>query len=187
MADWPSIVSPAPRTISTISKESLGLASSFRGAGTSVTVASSRGWPAANLALYFPVILTTTFTAKKLVRANGSTLTGNVDVGIYAADGTRLVSAGSTAISGSSMPQEWDITDLVMAPGLYYLAASASATTAHIWGTVFEGGAAYKGAQAFAVRQEAAAHPLPATATMTAIATANANQIFYFGAVGGPV
>jgi hypothetical protein len=53
---------------------------------------------------------------------NGATASGNMDVGIYDYAGTRLVSSGSTAQSGTSAFQDFDITDTLLGPGIFYLA-----------------------------------------------------------------
>lgn len=123
---------------------------------------ASAVWPAANRAIYIPFELDRAMLVTQMYCQNGATTAGNVDVGIYAGDGTRRVSSGSTAQSGTNAVQTFDITDTWLGPGVYYMALasdSGSATffrLAHgapndwlVWGGL----------------QQAAAFPLPATAT----------------------
>jgi hypothetical protein len=105
-----------------------------------------------------------------LYHYNGATAANNIDVGIYDAAGTRLVSAGSTAQAGTSDLQLFDVTDTLLGPGLFYFAVSFDGTT----GTVFRHVVSQNFGQALGVcQQTASAHPLPATATFAA----NAFQI----------
>ncbi len=92
-------------------------------------------WTTANAAVYTPIRIHTTITVRKLYHKNGATVgTDNVDVGLYDVDSdglprTRLTSSGPTATSGANVWQEFDVTDVTIQPGLYYLAASMSGTT----------------------------------------------------------
>ena len=52
----------------------------------------------------------------------------NIDVGIYSADGTRIVSAGSTAQSGTEIAQNFAIADTLIGPGDFYLAMVMNGT-----------------------------------------------------------
>jgi hypothetical protein len=89
---------------------------------------SSAAWPTANLAIYVPVRIPTACVVKKLALANGASVTGNFDIGIYSPAGARLVSAGSTAQSGATTEQVVDVTDTLLLAGLYYFAACHSST-----------------------------------------------------------
>lgn len=86
-------------------------------------------WPSANLAIYIPVIVYQRVVITKLSVSNGSTASGNFDVGVYTAAGTLAVSKGSTAQTGTSTEQFVDVTDTQIGPGLYYLAAAMDGTT----------------------------------------------------------
>lgn len=148
--------------ISTYSRESLGVALK----GLSVTVSASAVWPASNLAVFVPFTVYETITVVKLSILNGSAVSGNVDVGIYDAGGARLVSSGSTAQSGASAIQTFDITDTVLSPGLYYLALAIDNTTA----TIENVSVTAIDVEALGVFQQASAFPLPSSATPAAFA-----------------
>src|SRR5574343_386960 len=64
---------------------------------------ASATWSSANRALYSPFRLGCTINVTDMFVANGSTASGNLDLGIYDERGTRLVSSGSTAQSGTSV------------------------------------------------------------------------------------
>ena len=88
----------------------------------------------ANLACYVPFSLVEKRTALKMWVYNGSTASGNIDVGIYRADGTKLVTMGPTAQSGTSDLQVLDITDTDLPPGeQLYMAFAASAGTTTVF------------------------------------------------------
>lgn len=95
----------------------------------------------------------------------------NVDCGIYAAGadggGRRLVSSGSTAQGTSSVIQTVDITDFLLAPGLYYLALAVSANNTGI----FRINPSANACRAIGMAQQASAFPLPTTATFAAVAS----------------
>lgn len=148
--------------LSTYSRESLGFQLSAMSLSTSVSAA----WPSSNLAIYIPFTVYETITITKLSILNGSAVSGNFDIGIYDAGGARLVSSGSTAQSGTSAIQTVDITDKVLAPGLYYLALAFDNTT----GTIENVGVTAIDAEALGVTQQASAFPLPSTATFAAFA-----------------
>lgn len=86
-------------------------------------------WNTANTAQYIPILVPEFCTVYQL----GTEVTaqaGNLDLGIYTEDGTRLVSAGSTAVGGVGI-QAVNVTDTNLSPALYYLAMNCSdATTA---------------------------------------------------------
>ena len=134
--------------------------------GITVTTSSSLTstvWPAANLAIYAPVVIDEDTKVTQLWTVNGAAVAGNVDIGLYSVDGVRLASAGSTAQSGVNLMQKFDITDLYLGPGTYYLAVSlsdaATATlggqtqTTAVWGKIV------------GLAEETSALPLPAVAT----------------------
>jgi hypothetical protein len=126
-------------------------------------------WPSANRALYIPFQLHTTETIVKAFVGNGGTASGNFDVGIYnAVTNARLVSSGSTAMSGTTTLQIVDIADTTLTPGYYYMALAVDNTTAQF--TRITPDPNYFGyLQLF---QEASAFALPATATPAAAASA---------------
>lgn len=87
------------------------------------------GWAVNDLAIYVPVSIPVPFTIARFLIANGSNITGNVDVGIYNAAGTRLLSTGSTVRANASAVQYIGVTDQVFQAGTYYLALVGSSTT----------------------------------------------------------
>ena len=100
---------------------------SSRGYNISLNTVSAT-WPLANRAIYHPFYLPWRYPIKRLFWLNGSSASGNADVGIYSVGGTRIVSTGSTAQSGASTAQ-YVSADLVLPPGTYYLGNVFSGTT----------------------------------------------------------
>lgn len=149
-------------TISTYSRESLG----FALAALTPSVSASAVFPSANLAIYIPFTVYETITIVKLSILNGAAVSGNVDVGIYDAGGAKIISTGSTAQSGTSAIQTFDITDTVLSPGLYYLAIAMDNTTGAIENVTVTA----IDVEALGVFQEASAFPLPSSATPAAFA-----------------
>lgn len=161
-------------TIHTYSRECIG---DHLVNGSLFASSLSRAWPSANLAMYLPFTLEARCLVRKLFHVNGTTASGNLDVGIYDERGTRIVSAGSTAQSGTSAIQEFDIADTELGPGGFYLAMAMDGTT----GTSIAMGVALGALamRAAGVLQQSSAFPLPANATF-----AQMGQAFvpYFGA-----
>jgi len=140
------------------------------------TVTASTTWPTANTARFFPFSVGEPCTAVKMFVVNGTVASGNLDLGIYDAAGTRLVSTGSTAQSGTSDLQLVDITDIALSPGvIYYAALVMDGTT----GTYYRmDSSSSHGAKSLGLLQMASAFPLPATATMV---TTSISAVPYFG------
>lgn len=160
MPDWPIIRNIDPIVFSPITPESLG--ASLNAMGLSM---GPVGWPTANKAFYIPISVGGIVTIRKMFIVNGATLSGNVDVGIYDRGGVRLVSIGSTAQAGISVVQEFDITDTILKPGLYYLACAIDNATA----TIEHVGPALNVAMGLGIAEQTSAFPLPATATFGAL------------------
>lgn len=134
MADCPVYQMPVPPVLTTAHPDALGTPAVANIAAGPLGNATSAAWPTANLALYIPFTLTEWATAYQLLWWVGGTSSGNIDVGIYDAQKNRIVSAGSTAMSATTNTvQELNITDTLMAPGRYFLAAACDNNT----GTVF--------------------------------------------------
>ena len=175
MPVWtPSRQRPTSQLISPYSYESIGqmlYAVSNAGAASATCTA--------NLAIYVPFSLSEKRTAVKMWTYNGATASGNVDVGIYRADGTKLVSMGPTAQSGTSDLQALDITDTDLPPGeQLYMAFAASAGTTTM--TRLTGSAQASQIAACGVLEQSglSSGTLPSTATFAAFATANFLPIF---------
>lgn len=146
-----------------------GEGSPIADAVTSAFTATS-ALPAANEALFLPVLVTFPLTVYGLGWGNGATVTGNTDCGIYDSEGARLVSLGSTAQSGTSVIQTTSITALTLNPGRYYLALAADNNTALY--RCNQTLAVSTVQRASGVAQQTSAFPLPATATFAACTTA---------------
>ncbi len=127
---------------------------------------ASTAWPSANRAYYYPVVVAVPVVVTKLFVANGATASGNLDVGLYTVDGTRLLSTGSTAQAGTAAIQAVDVTDTLIGAGLYYLALSHSNTV----GTYMRVSLNANLKRLHGVMQQASALPLPATATFATAA-----------------
>lgn len=132
--------------------------------GLSIALDSAGVWAVANQAVYVPISVNTPITVKKMAWLNGAISSGNIDVGIYDAAGTRLVSSGSTAQGTISVVQEVDITDTLLIRGRYYFALAMD----NITGTVARGAPVIAACSGMGVLAEASAFVLPATATFVA-------------------
>ena len=127
------------------------------------TSAGAAAWPNNDLAIYTPMSFPIPFTVARFMVANGSNLTGNVDVGLYRADGARLLSTGTTARASASAVQYIDVTNTVFQPGHYYLGMVASSTT----GTYSRAtaGTAFQAREAGMLQEQLGSTVLPATMT----------------------
>jgi hypothetical protein len=143
----------------------LGITQSAQGGGSGPT---STAWPAANDAILVPITLKQTVLIKRLFSINGATASGNIDVGIYSDDGAKIVSAGSTAQSGTNVPQFFDVTDFMLGPGRYYLAAAMDGTT----GTLFRANISVARLQALGLAKQATAFALPSSITFATVTAA---------------
>lgn len=86
-------------------------------------------YPTAGLVIFVPFWVPEPTIVTKLWWYNGTAVAGNVDVGIYNEDATRIVSAGTTAAAGTSTTQSVNITDTTIARGAYYMAICCSDAT----------------------------------------------------------
>jgi len=118
-------------------------------------------YPTSNLAIYVPIRVKVPGVVVKLALSVG-TASGNFDIGLYSAAGVRLVSSGSTAMSGSTTEQVVDVTDTTIGVGRYYVAVNVDNTTA----TLMRDANTAPWAAAVGILTEAlGAVTLPATAT----------------------
>jgi hypothetical protein len=147
---------PPELVISTASFASLGIEQRCAAVG-----AASATWPTANKAIFVPFILARSFTVVQIGFFNGSAVSGNVDVGIYDEAGTRLVSSGSTAQSGTDAVQAFNTTDITLGPGRYYMAAAMDNTT----GTNTSAAVTAPKPSMYGVMSQTSAFALPSTAT----------------------
>jgi len=147
------------RLISTASPESLGpeiAAFGLTNAGTT--------WPSANLAIYIPFVLQSPITVVKMFVLNDDAVSGNIDVGIYNTDGTRLVSSGSTTHADTNAMQVFDVTDTTLAAGYYFFACALDNTTGKLsrWPVPSDR------ERAMGIHVQTSAFALPSTATFAA-------------------
>ena len=139
---------------------------------------ASAAWASANAAVFVPFRIGAPMIVQKLAWANGATLGGNVDIGIYDEAGTRIVSSGSIAQSGTNNLQEADITDTYLLPGLYFLAVACNSGTATL--LIFTA-ASTQVPRMVGVLAQASAFPLPAVASLGTVSSAQVPLAAAFG------
>ena len=131
------------------------------GRAVDFSTGASGTWPTADLAISQPVRIKTRVVVTKLY-AGVSISSGNVDIGLYDAGGTLLVSKGTAAATTSYSA---DITDTTVGPGLFYIALVADNTTLQC---VFDNDVAPMYATAGVMTQQlGAGAALPSSATWT--------------------
>jgi hypothetical protein len=121
----PSLVSSWTFGLGMVSE---GVAGSTAGSGT---------YESANRGVWFPLLVPATCTVRRMWWANGATVnaSNNIEAGIYSDDGlhkpsTKVITTGSVAQGTASQVQFADITDTILAPGVYWLYLSCSTTSA---------------------------------------------------------
>lgn len=144
-------------TLGSMSMGSIPLRGSILNAGSA--------WPSANLAIYIPFRVTRAFTFNSIAICIGSAA-GNLDAGVYNADGTKIVSTGSTAVGANV--NTISVTSTTLGPGLYYFALACSSTSCQPMCYAFTSTAKAGIIRALGVSQQASALPLPATMTPAA-------------------
>lgn len=98
-----------------------------------IPIETSATWPTAGQAIALPVVIRRKMTLKRFYAFNGAAVSGNCDIGLYSwqtgLSGLMryptmhlLSNAGSTLQAGTNVWQVFDVADLVLAPGRYYLA-----------------------------------------------------------------
>lgn len=127
------------------------------------TTPTSTGTLVANRAYYIPVTLRQPVVLVSLWFAESTIAGGNVDIGLYDSAGNLIVSTGSQAKGSSGVAVKFDVTDQVLAPGLYYVALAASSATATYYADTWGSGMG----SSRGVLVEDTAFPLPSTATWT--------------------
>lgn len=171
MADWPASGDPNRVIISPYSPQAMGAEYAAAAAATPSSVA----WGTINLIRLYPFVLSEPVLMRKLWIYKGATVTGSVDVGIYAEDDAntcvRLASAGATAVAASAnILQEFDITDIQLGRGRYYMAAAMSLTTTTMFSNAFVANTAKL--FGWAEGGTAGSTTLPATITLATCTTA---------------
>lgn len=117
------------RTGSAIHQFTIDAGGYFGPAGGTQLGLASAVFPTANKVLYIPIRIPSPIKILQLYTHNGATASGNVDIGIYAKDGTKIVSSGSTAQAGTSVDQLFNVTDTQLGRGLFYIGLTLSNTT----------------------------------------------------------
>lgn len=126
---------------------------------------TSGAFPTANKVLYIPLRIPKPMIIQQLYTSNGATASGNVDIGVYSADGTKLVSSGSVAQSGINQKQLFNVTDTLIGRGVFYMGLTLSNTT----GTFFRNAGSLALLQALGLLTETpGGFGLPANATFGA-------------------
>ena len=121
----------------------------------------NRPWPVANLAMYFPFTVQEDKTFKRILVRIASISSGNLDVGVYDAAGSRKVSIGTTAVAAANTSQILDITDTQLIAGDYYLAMACDNTTVDFPSYSLPS----QPNMLYGIKEETSAFVLPATAT----------------------
>lgn len=125
----------------------------------------STNWASANQAIFCPFVLPWDYPVARMFWVNGSVSGGNSDIGVFRFDGTAVFRAGSTANSGTSVPQYVTASFTLAAKTPYLLAYANDGTTNRVRG--FSTGAT--GPRGMGYMQQASALPLPSTATFAAL------------------
>lgn len=134
---------------------------------------TSQTWTTANVAAYIPLLVTEDITVVKLWCYNGAAVSGNVNMALYTSAFAQVANSeiGSTAQAGTNVIQEFNITDVALTAGLYYIALVLDNTT----GTIFQHTTPTNAQlQSWGMAQEASAFDLPATMTPADVTLGNA-------------
>lgn len=125
-------------------------------------------WPVANTAFFCPVRLPREQLLYGFGIASGATASGNFDAGLYAKNGARIVSLGSTAYTLTNNVQKGLLgTPFLLPPDWYYMALVLDNATGLILRYNAVGGGV-EGLKSIGMLEQASAFPLPATATPVA-------------------
>lgn len=125
---------------------------------------ASTAWGTANLGIFVPFWCPTVFKFTVFTWRNGATISGNLDVGVYSWDGTKIITLGSTAqAAGANAIQTGTVASTTLSINKYWLGMSLSSTT----GTIYCDPAVNVGlACALGVFNQASVLPLPSTLTL---------------------
>jgi hypothetical protein len=124
----------------------------------------SAGWPTANRAIYLPFLLEEPMLITEATISNGAGASaGSWDLGVYSADGVRLVSSGLVAqAGGANALQTIPLVDTLLDRGVFYMALVATSTSTTV--NRYQGGITVDWYVWGALQQDSAS-PLPAIAT----------------------
>lgn len=133
---------------------------------SSLQIAGTNTWPAANDAIFVPFELDQQQTLNK-IHLRVITQAGNLDVGIYpSTGGAKIITQGATAVAAAGL-QTIDISNTVLAKGRYLFAMSCDTSTV-AFQMVEHTGVNPAGLDQLGFTKQATAYPLPASATLAA-------------------
>lgn len=97
---------------------------------TATALDTTQPWPLAKQVIYMPFVTNRPFTVRTIGWQNGTSPTGNIEVGIYSDTGVRLGTSTSTAAGTSAALQKVNPTAFTL-PGSsrFYFAVTCSAIT----------------------------------------------------------
>lgn len=94
-----------------------------------VGMSLSTAWSLAKLVAYYPISIASAFTVKLIYWQNGTTPSGNIEVGVYDEAGNLKGTSGSTAAGTSATIQTVTPTAFYLpGPARYYLAVTCDGT-----------------------------------------------------------
>jgi hypothetical protein len=118
--------------------------------------------PGANNAFYIPILIPWPYPMKRIWIYNGTAISGNVDLGLYSRQGSKVVSTGSFAHAGASAMQYRSLSYLI-SPGSYFLAFSCDNGTSNFQRFSLSSGGI--SAREIGMLTQTSAFPLPAVMT----------------------
>ena len=125
---------------------------------------TTQAYPLANLALFVPFSVSHPCTAYEGWIETGGTATGNFDIGIYDAAGSRLTSSGSTASAASTVVNTTTMANQTLLPGKrYYMAFAEDTNTDTFFCTAMAAGIY----EASVILEATTAFVLPASPTLS--------------------
>ncbi len=163
----PTIATPNLGRILTVGYNGNSFAAQW--AGRPSTGPTFPGWEVANKAVFVPIHIFQAVTFSTLFFVNNGSTSGNRDLGIYALDGTKIVTSGSLADSGTNTLQKVSVTTTALSPGTYYIAMARVNTTGGC-GVQPVGNSLMT---MIGVKEQASAFPLPSPATPVATSLIN--------------
>jgi hypothetical protein len=132
------------------------------------TAPADSPWPAVSRAYFLPFVLYRPVTAYSMFILNGTVVSGNMDLGIYAHTGHKIVATGSTAQAGTSNVQEISFASPTqLGPGYFFMAITVDNTTARVFRRTI-GGPEQEAAGGY---QDSGEFPLPSVATFGSVSS----------------
>lgn len=126
MSDWPITGEPNRVIISPYSAQALGTEYAALAAAAPASVAHAT----VNMLRAYPFVLPEPMLVRKVWWHNGGVISGFTDVGVYSEDGTRMLASGAILQATINVLQEFDIADVPLGRGTYYLALTSNSATA---------------------------------------------------------